>query len=146
MSDRDHAIPPWILEISSACNLAMSKVTPVILRGTSNLNIIVRLDEDANRLDTPQADIISLLLNWSRPLHSLLQINHNAMDVQSEKKIALYNCMSSSGNMSHCECQAKHLAKCFIFNLLTLAISRFKCLTLKKCKQVPQKTVAFRPI
>ncbi len=85
MSERDHAIPPWILAITSHCNLPVSKVTPVLLRGTSNLNIIVRLEEDANRLDTAEADIISLLLNRSTPLHCLLRINPNAMAVQSEK-------------------------------------------------------------
>lgn len=63
----------------------MSKVTPVLLRGTSNLNIIVRLEEDANRLDTAEADIISLRLNRSTPLHCLPRINPNAMAAQSEK-------------------------------------------------------------
>lgn len=63
----------------------MSKVTPVLLRGSSNLNIIVRLEEDANRLDSAEADIISASLNRSTPLHCLLRINPNAVAVQSEK-------------------------------------------------------------
>lgn len=57
----------------------------MLLRGTSNLNKIVRLEKDVNRLDTAEADIISLLLHWSIPLHCLLRINPNAMAVQSEK-------------------------------------------------------------
>lgn len=73
------------LAITSHCNPGVSKVTSVLLRDTGNLNIIVGLEEDANRLDTPEADIISLLLNRSTPLHCLPQINPNTMAVRSEK-------------------------------------------------------------
>lgn len=85
MLERDHFIPLWILAITSHRNLPMSKVTSVLLRGVSNPNIIVRLGEDADRLDTPQADIISHLLNRGTSLLCLRRINPNAMAVQSEK-------------------------------------------------------------
>lgn len=61
------AVDFW--QLPSHCNLSVSKVTPVPLRSTSDLNITARLGEDANRLDTAEADIISLLLNSSTPRH-----------------------------------------------------------------------------
>lgn len=61
------AVDFW--QLPSHCNLSVSKVTPVLLRSTSDLNITVRLGEDADRLDTAEADIISLSLNSSTPRH-----------------------------------------------------------------------------
>lgn len=61
------AVDFW--QLPSHCNLSVSKVTPVLLRSTSDLNITVRLGEDADRLGTAEADIISLSLNSSTPRH-----------------------------------------------------------------------------
>lgn len=70
--EKDHPIPLWILAITSHCNLAVSKVTPVALESQSQLNIIVGLEEDASRLDGVEADIILLVLSSSTPLHCVL--------------------------------------------------------------------------
>lgn len=134
MSERHRAIPLWILAITSHCNLPVSKVTPVLLRAMSNLNIIVRLEDDANRLDTAEADIISLLIG-AHP--GIVYCELILMPwLRSLKKITLYNCMSSSGKMSHFECQAEGLdvgKKHALFTHTSYLLVLCTCSTFFKC-------------